>query len=313
MEANTMISYWKDAEGLVRVDEFKKNCIVQVTAPTTEENEFLKDRFEIPEDILNDILDVDERSRLEVYDDKLLMILRIPVHNPENGVPYSTVPLGLILNDDYTLVICQRKNELLTNIFNNRNKIFGSVTKMDFILSLCLLNSKLFHNYLKKINIQTNLIEEDLEKSTRNKELHRLLKMEKCLVYFTTSLRSNELLLAKLKNSRYVNRESYSEDLLEDVMIENRQAIDMANIYSDILSGMMDAFASVISNNLNIVMKQLTIVTIILMIPTLIASFFGMNIDNPFEHSPFAFIAVSLASLSLSVVGVFVIRVKKWG
>ena len=313
MEANTMINYWKNAEGLVRTEVFESNCIVQVTAPSPSESEFLRNRFNIPEDILNDILDVDERSRLEVYDDKLLMILRIPVYNPDNGVPFTTLPLGLILNEDYTLVICQRKNELLNNIFTNRIKTPGEVTNMDFILSLCLLNSKIYHNYLKKINIQTNQIEEDLEKSTRNKELHRLLKMEKCLVYFTTSLRSNELLFAKIKNSRHINPEGYSEDLLEDVIIENRQAIDMANIYSDILSGMMDAFASVISNNLNIVMKQLTIVTIILMIPTLIASFFGMNIDNPFEHTPFAFIAVSLVSLSLSAVGVFVIRVKKWG
>ena len=166
-------------------------------------------------------------------------------------------------------------------------KISGPTHRIDFLLSIFLHTTNSYHKYLKNINIQTNRIEKDLESSTRNEELHKLLKMEKCLVYFTTSLRANELLLARLRNTKYIKPDSYSEELLEDVIIENKQAIEMANIYSDIQSGMMDAFASIISNNLNIVMKQLTTVTVILMIPTLVSSFFGMNVPNSFEITIF--------------------------
>jgi len=169
-----------------------------------------------------------------------------------------------------------------------------------------------YHRYLKQINNQTGMIEQDLEKSTRNKELHRLLKMEKCLVYFTTSLRSNEMMMLKLKNSKWIRDYEFSADLLDEATIENRQAIEMAKIYSDIQSGMMDAFASVISNNLNIVMKSLTIITIILMIPTLVASIYGMNVPNRLENNMNAFWIILGGSAILATVGVLLIRRKKW-
>jgi len=169
-----------------------------------------------------------------------------------------------------------------------------------------------YHRYLKQINNQTGMIEQDLEKSTRNQELHRLLKMEKCLVYFTTSLRSNEMMMLKLKNSKWIRDYEFSADLLDEATIENRQAIEMAKIYSDIQSGMMDAFASVISNNLNIVMKSLTIITIILMIPTLVASIYGMNVPNRLENSMNAFWFILGGSAILATVGVLLIRRKKW-
>jgi magnesium transporter len=169
-----------------------------------------------------------------------------------------------------------------------------------------------YHRYLKQINNQTGMIEQDLEKSTRNQELHRLLKMEKCLVYFTTSLRSNEMMMLKLKNSKWIRDYEFSADLLDEATIENRQAIEMAKIYSDIQSGMMDAFASVISNNLNIVMKSLTIITIILMIPTLVASIYGMNVPNRLENSMSAFWFILGGSAILATVGVLLIRRKKW-
>ena len=149
-------------------------------------------------------------------------------------------------------------------------------------------------------------------KSTKNKELHKLLKMEKCLVYFTTSLRSNDLLIAKLRSSKYITLNEYSTDLFDEAMVENKQAIEMANIYSDIQSGMMDAFASVISNNLNIVLKQLTIITIILMIPTMFASFFGMNVPNFMESSKFAFIGIVVIAILITVLSVLLFRRKKW-
>ena len=169
----------------------------------------------------------------------------------------------------------------------------------------------MYLRYLKQINQQTATIEQDLEKSIKNRELNKLLKMEKCLVFFITSIKANEIVLAKLRNSKKITTE-INEDLLEDAIIENKQALEMAQIYSDIQSGMMDAFASVISNNLNVVMKQLTIVSILLMIPTLIASFFGMNVPNFFETSGNAFLIIAVTSLALSFLGVVVLRKRHW-
>ena len=157
----------------------------------------------------------------------------------------------------------------------------------------------------------TDLIEQDLEKSIKNKELNKLLKMEKCLVYFITSIKANEIVLARLRNSRKITTE-INEDLLEDAIIENKQALEMAQIYSDIQSGMMDAFASVISNNLNIVMKQLTLISIILMIPTLIASLFGMNVPVPFGNSEWTFPLIIAISLTLSLLVVIRFRKSHW-
>jgi magnesium transporter len=183
---------------------------------------------------------------------------------------------------------------------------------LNFILKLFLRSATTYLRYLKQINQQTALIEQDLEKSIRNKELNKLLKMEKCLVFFITSLKANELILEKLRNSRKNTISEINEDLLEDATIENKQALDMAQIYSDIQSGMMDAFASVISNNLNVVMKQLTLISIILMIPTLIASLYGMNVPNYLESHNWAFPAIIGFSGFMSYLGVLLFRKRKW-
>jgi magnesium transporter len=307
-----MISYWKYSKRFIQVNDFEKDCFVIATKPTSGEINLLVDDFKIPEDVINDMLDDDELSRLEVDEDKIFLIVRIPVHNPDNGIPFITIPLGFIIMSDCIVVLCQRKNELMDYLTDNKNGAFEKVNKWDFLLNLFLRNSKNYTNYLKKINAQISIIEKDLEKSTKNKELHKLLKMEKCLVYFNTSLHSNQLLWSKLNKSRYIKKDSYTEDLMEDVIIENRQAIEMAKIYSDIQSGLMDAFASIISNNLNIVMKQLTVVTIILMIPTLVSSFFGMNIHNGLEGNSFAFIGILAVSICISLIAVLLIRSKKW-
>ena len=309
-----MISYWQIiSSGLLPIQTFKKGCIVNVTSPSKDEKDILKSTFQIPDDILLDVMDVDERSRLEIEDDKIIMILRIPIQTSENGIPFSTIPLGIVVSDDYILVLCQRENNLLSEFFNHRKrKLVDYNNRVDFILNLFLHTTDMYHRYLRQINFQTNMVEKDLEKSTKNEELHKLLRLEKSLVYFTTSLRSNEYLFAKFKISRFIQNNKYTEELLEDVLIENKQAIEMANIYSDIQSGMMDAFASVISNNLNFVMKQLTIVTIILAIPTMIASFYGMNVPNHFENTNFAFWSIIGFSVFIASIGIFMIRKRRW-
>jgi len=310
-----MIKIYKSLGGFVEIASIEKGCWVNVTCPTPNEIELLKSDFGIPEDIIQDVLDIDERSRLDYDDNWLLIIMRIPIFSPGNGIPYYTVPLGIFITDNFTLTLCSTENEVLPteqpSLYKDLNpQIINDV--FNFVLKLFLRSSILYLKYLKQINQQTAIIEKELEKSIRNKELTRLLKMEKCLVYFITSLKSNEIVLVKLRNSSKRGISEINEDLLEDVITENKQAIEMAQIYSDIQSGMMDAFASVISNNLNDVMKQLTSISIILMIPTLISSMYGMNVPNFLEDKSWAFPLIVLISVVIAVFGVILFRKREW-
>ncbi len=308
-----MITYWQMINsGLLPLVSYDKGSIINVTEPDEKELNILKSTFGVPDDFIHDVMDIDERSRTEVDEGKLYIIYRIPVRNVNNGVPFSTVPLGIVLSQDYMITICSKSCEVLDNFFSRSRKHDEFNNYFELILHLFIRTTFFYHKYLKQINIETNQIEQDLVKSTKNKELHKLLKMEKCLVYFTTSLRSNDLLIAKLRSSKYITLSEYSTDLFDEAMVENKQAIEMANIYSDIQSGMMDAFASVISNNLNIVLKQLTIITIVLMIPTMFASFFGMNVPNFMESSKFAFAGIFIISILVTVLSVLLFRRKKW-
>jgi magnesium transporter len=309
-----MLKMFKTFGGYIEIPRVEKGCWINVSAPTQDEIARLTDEFNIPSDIVQDILDADERPRVEYDDEWQLVILRVPVTSPDNGVPYFTVPLGVFMATDFTVTLCSLPNEVLPfeqpSLYRENRQQVSDV--LNFILKLFLRSANTYLRYLKQINQQTNLIEQDLEKSIRNKELNKLLKMEKCLVYFITSLKANELILAKLRNSRKSTISEINEDLLEDAMIENKQALDMAQIYSDIQSGMMDAFASVISNNLNVVMKQLTLISIILMFPTLIASLYGMNVPNYLEESSWAFPAIIGFSGIMSFFGVLLFRRRKW-
>ncbi len=309
-----MITYWETGTSFTRLNEFQPNCWINSHEPTNEEVEVLISEYNVPRDFIMDVLDTDERSRIEVEEDNsILIILRVPLNNQNNGIPFITVPLGIIFSGNQIITICSRKTEVIPSLIKavNENKI--TITKpFDYVLRIFLISAVWFLQFLKEINVQTALIEKDLENATKNKELHRLLRMEKCLVFFITSLKSNEMVLTKMRNSRNINGIEHDEDLMEDVVIETKQALEMANVYSDIQSGMMDAFASVISNNLNVIMKQLTSVTIILMIPTLIASLYGMNVPNNFENSPFAFIYVIAISIILSLFGIFLFKWKNW-
>ena len=305
-----MITYWTYENGFTALENIKKNTWISVTNPSPEEIDFLTGKLKVSSEELTDILDMDERSRTETDESWFTIIIRIPVAGLHHGMPFSTVPLGILISNNLIITICQVKNEVIPAIL--RMKKIDFYNSANFVLYIFLQVADLYMRYLKQINIQVAVIERDLEKSTKNEELHKLLRMEKCLVYFITSLKSNDILLVKLKNSKFVKSTEIDEDLLEDVIIENRQAIEMANIYSDIQSGMMDAFASVISNNLNVVMKQLASITIILMIPTFIASLYGMNVPNNFESNRYGFLLIILISLVASAIGVLLFRKKKW-
>lgn len=308
-----MITYWEAGNSFTRLNEPQPNCWINSQELTNEEVEILINDYNVPREFVMDVLDTDERSRIEVDEDTVLIILRVPLNNQNNGIPFITVPLGIIYSPNYIITICSRRTEIIPSLIKavNDNKI-TIVNRFDYVLRLFLISAVWFLQFLKEINVQTALIEKDIENATKNKELHRLLHMEKCLVFFITSLKTNEMVLAKMRNSRNMQGIEHDEDLMEDVIIETKQALEMANVYSDIQSGMMDAFASVISNNLNVIMKQLTSVTIILMIPTLVASMYGMNVPNTFENSPFAFVYVIGISVILSLVGILLIKWKNW-
>lgn len=308
-----MIKIFKTFGGYIEISTIEKGCWINISNPTSHEIQRIHDEFQIEKDIITDILDIDERPRVEFDDDWSLVILRIPIKVSNNGIPFHTVPLGIYLSESFTLTLCSNDNEILPisepSPFREQYRQITDV--YNFILRLFLRSGTTYLRYLKEINQHTSLIEQDLEKSIKNRELNKLLKMEKCLVYFITSIKANEIVLAKLRNSKKINSE-INEDLLEDAMIENKQALETAQIYSDIQSGMMDAFASVISNNLNVVMKSLTVISIILMIPTLIASVFGMNVPNFMENSSWALPAILGFSILLSAVGAITFRKRQW-
>jgi magnesium transporter len=243
--------------------------------------------------------------RIETDDTYSLIIMRIPIENLQNGIPYYSVPLGIFITNKFTLTICNQDNEIL-----HLKQTSQQIDAYGFVLRLFIRAGGVFLKYLKQINQQTTQIEKDLEKSIKNSELNKLLKMEKCLVYFITSIKGNEIVLAKMRSSKKITGE-INEDLLEDAMIENKQALEMAEIYSNILSGMMDAFASIISNNLNIVMKKLTQISIAIMIPTFIASVFGMNVPNGMEKSGWAIPTIRLFCLLASTVSIIFMKKNK--
>ena len=296
-------------DGLQELDQVTEGCWVALTKPTMEELETVSATTGIDIDDLRAPLDDEERSRVEIENDYVVILVDIPSLDEKDR--YVTIPLGIYTTEKIIVTVCLEETPVLKAFMNNREREFYTFKKTRFVFQILYRNATSYLRYLRIIDRKSEQIEEKLHISQRNKELIELLELEKSLVYFTTSLRSNEVVLEKLLRTERVKKYPEDEDLLEDVIIENKQAIEMANIYSGILSGMMDAFASVISNNLNIVMKFLATVTIVLSIPTMIASFFGMNFDNiPLGHSPFGFFTIIILTLIISGVVALLFRKK---
>lgn len=287
-------------------EEISKGCWINLVNPSELEINTISQKLGIEPDYIKDPLDEEEKSRVERDNGTLLIIVDIPVLNTDDELStFDTIPLGMIVvNDDYFVTVCLKENPIIQEFAANRVKGFFTFKKTRFILQLLNKIATYYLRYLKQINRQTDHIERQLHKSMKNQELFSLLNLEKSLVYFTTSLRSNEIVMEKILRAKFLKMYPEDEDIMEEAIIENKQAIEMAHIYSNILSGMMDAFASVISNNLNIVMKFLTSITIVLSIPTMVASFFGMNVQLPFgldTSNPHAFGIIMLISLTISV------------
>lgn len=313
-----MIRYYAKVNGrLTELQEAEASCWINISPPfSREELEDFSEKFLIPTDFLTDPLDIDERPRYERDEDARLIIFATPILNngidKENQAIYLTAPLGIILTIDHVITISAYENPVIEQFLNERVKFFDPKDERRFVLQLLEHNVNRFLSSLKKINHKRNLIENELYESSRNMEIKQLLSIEKSLVYFVNALNANELLKMKMKRTDFLHIKEDEDllDLLEDLIIDNSQALEMAKVYTDILGGTMDAYTSIISNNLNIVMKRLTTITIVLMIPTLVASFFGMNVRIPYfdtQHS-MSFWVILVVSLVLSLLTVLAFR-----
>ncbi|PNT91466.1 magnesium transporter CorA family protein [Clostridium thermosuccinogenes] len=310
-----MMEIFKSSENgqeLYSIENIEKGCWINLVAPTEDEMNRIQSSLGVSSNFLRDPLDEEEKPRIDVDGNQTLIIVDVPyVYEENKELKYETIPMGLLVAEDCFITICLKENTVLRVFRSKKVKEFFTFKKTRFTFQILFEIAKEFLTYLRHINKKTDDVERALHKSMKNKELLKLLDFEKSLVFFTTSLKSNEIVMEKLLRGKYLKMYEEDQDLLEDVIIENKQAIEMANIYSSILSGMMDAFASVISNNLNIVMKFLTSVTIVLSVPTMISSFFGMNVPVPYASNPLGFFYVLLISLAVSLVVVYILSKKE--
>jgi magnesium transporter len=288
---------------LISTDAFEEGIWVNLINPSDEEINTVSSALNVETDFLKAALDEEERARIESEDGQTLIIVDTPIVEKERQMNlYTTIPLAMIIIKHAIITVCLKEDTLLNDFKNKKVKSFFTQFKTRFVLQILYKNSTRYLQYLKHIDKTSFRIEQDLHKSMKNKELIQMLKLEKSLVYFSTALKSNEVVLEKLLKFEYIKNYPEDTELLEDVIVENKQAIEMSNIYSSILSGTMDAFASIISNNLNIVMKFLTSVTIVMAIPTMISSFFGMNVPMPLTSNGafWIIIAISLAVCTIT-------------
>ncbi|MGK0389380.1 MAG: magnesium transporter [Maribacter sp.] len=313
-----MIKYYsKTGKEIVELPELTNQCWVNISPPfSQEELEELAEKLIIPIDFLTDSLDIDERSRYEREDDISLVVVNTPVPNDteeEIEATYITVPIGIIITPDNIITITSFNNPVLELFLEGKVKNFNTADKKLFVLQIFEQNVFRFLTNLKKLNLKRNLIEKELYDSSRSRELKQLLSIEKSLVYFLTSLSSNELLKMKMKRADLlkIREDEEKTDLFEDIIIDNSQALEMANTYTKIIQSTMESSASIISNNLNIVIQRLTLITIILMVPTLVASFFGMNTQSGLEESESAFYWIIIVSVILTLLLVWIFRRKK--
>lgn len=304
-----MTKYYITKDGKTStVKEPESGCWISLIHPNENELTAISERYSIDPDALHAALDIDERSRIETDENYTMILVNIPIVEALNDRElYSTLPLSIINAGDVVITVCSEDSPIIGQFTKGKVKDFNTSMKSRFVLQFLYKIASFYLVYLRNIDKKSDEVENKLHKSTRNQELIELLKLEKSLVYFTTALRSNEAVMEKMVRIEAIKKYPDDADLLEDVIVENRQAIEMANIYSGILSGMMDAFASVISNNLNIVMKVLAVITIVMSIPTIIFSAYGMNIDNlPFAHG--GFWPIVGASVAISIIVAFVFK-----
>ncbi len=311
-----MIQYFKNIEShTVAIDKPESGTWVNVLPPLKQE-EFteLSEKLDIPIDFLKDSLDIDERSRYEVEDNAKLIVIKTPTENNsfnDSDAYYITIPICIILTHQQIVTVNSFENEAIKkflNTFQNRSPDKKNMMVLK-IFEKVVTN---YLDFLKEINQRRNLLEQKLYDSNRNAELLELVRIQKSLVYFITALRSNELLMIKMARTNVLQLNEEEKEFLDDLIVETSQALEMANTYTTILSSTLDAFASIISNNLNNVMKRLTSITIIISLPVLVASVYGMNVPIPGQDLPHSFYVPIIISVVLSVIISAYFMKKRW-
>ncbi len=294
-------------------EEIKKGSWINMVSPSEKEIKRVCEETKISDEFIRYALDYEEKARIDVEDDgTILFIVDIPILEKEQEYQiYTTMPVGLIVvRDDYFITVSLKKNKIISGLEHSINKKIITYKKSRFIFQFFYENASVFLRLLKQINKETEVAESILKKTLKNRELLKLLNSEKSLVYFTTSLKANEVVMEKTLRGKIIKLYEEDEDLLEDAIIENKQAIEMSKIYSDILNGSMDAYASIISNNLNGVMKMLTSITIILAIPTLISSMWGMNVPVPWQNNPWGFTILVIMAIVITALTIVWLKIK---
>ena len=306
-----MKTYWNIIDRLKVIPEWQPNCWIQVTCPTNEDQNELEERFNIPDYFFPDISDTDERARYEYDDGWMLIILRIPyVKEIRSRTPYTTVPLGIIHKRDVTITVCYFETNMMIDFVSYQQKRgVGFTDYVDMIFRLFLSSAVWYLKRLKQINTLIETAKHNLDHEVNNESLIGLSRLQDSLTFFTTSIRGNENLLAKLKFKLQVDE--LDADLIEDVNIEMTQARETTSIYSDILESTMETYSSIINNNMNTVMRTLTSVSIIMMVPTLISSFLGMNLFNSMEHSPWGFPLALVISFIITAISWWLLKRKR--
>lgn len=277
------------------VKEFQRGNWINMINPTENEIESVCRNLGIEQDFIRYSLDFEEKARVDIEDDgTVLFIIDVPIVEKENEIEvYTTMPLGIIfVRDEYLITVALKETDIIKKMEGNIGRKSITYKKSQFLFQIFYENSSAFLNMLKIVNRKTEMIERTLKKNLRNEELLKMLNLEKSLVYITTALKSNEIVMEKTLRGRIIKLYEEDEDLLEDAIVENKQAIEMSKIYSDILNETMDMYASIISNNINDIMKFLTSITIILAIPTLVASIWGMNVPVPLQNQSYGFIVL---------------------
>jgi magnesium transporter len=310
-----MISIYKSLDTstiLQSVDSVQPGCWINIVAPSDQDLLIVSKKTGVSMEFLKAALDEEETSRIDIEDNNLLVIVDIPFTEMEdNSLTYDSYPLAIIHTESSIITVCLKNSKILTDFIDGKVKSFFTFKRSRFILQILYRIASYYLIYLRQIDKKSVMIERKLHRSLRNKELIQLLSLEKSLVYFSTSLKSNEITLEKMLKLELLKKYPEDQDILEDVIIENKQAIEMATIYSNILTGTMDAFASVISNNLNIVMKLLASVTIVMSIPNIIFNSFAMNVGGiPFASHPSGFWFVYSIAIGISIIAIFILRRK---
>ena len=306
-----MKTFWHIDKNLTAIKEWQPNCWIQVTCPTDEDQQELEQRFNIPDYFLSDISDTDERARYEYDDGWMLIILRIPyVKEVRSRTPYTTVPLGIIHKRDVTITVCYYETNMMIDFVSYQQKRGQGFTDyVDLIFRLFLSSAVWYLKRLKQISLLIEKAKHNLDHGVNNESLIGLSRLQDSLTYFITSIRGNETLLSKLKFKLQVDE--LDADLIEDVNIEMSQARETTNIYSDILESTMDTYSSIINNNMNTTMRTLTSISIVMMLPTLISSLFGMNLINGMESYPYGFIIAIIISILVSGFTWWILRFKR--